>query len=223
MDTSSSSGPRDRIYELKAVAQALQRVARAEGRTLARGAALEQVARERGFRDWNALAAAAKAAASSGLASRASWEDIDAPLPGLPMRFHRAGDQRYAAVSELMRWAQQLEYIGTKVPEDDRRHLIDLVGGDIPYVFVLEEDRRYQLCGRGYVMIQGVLFDRAQLKRSGVVAWQAKYGTHNGSTMLSVLCNEVRESSDSLVLRQAARLVATIARIADESLAQDQR
>ncbi|WP_162577692.1 glyoxalase superfamily protein [Variovorax sp. PBL-H6] len=216
-----STHTHDSLYSLKAQAEALQVQANASGHPLKRADALEAVAKQNGFRDWNAAAAAGKAGRLVAGSDAAPWTTIDAPLPQLRLRVQRPGDQSHAAVVELMRWAKQLDYIGDHVSDDPGvGDLMAHIGGDIPYVFVRDpgrfEDDLFHLCDRGYDDIEGVVFTREQLEESGVVAWQKLRGSHDGDRMFSVVDDNLRMHSDRVELKQAARVVASIAMMADQ-------
>ncbi len=204
---------------LKLEATRLQDAARAKGTKLSRGAALEAVAKLRGYRDWNA-AAAAVAAAGADLSTGAPWRNIDAEIPSLPMRIVRAGDPGHAAVREVMRWAQQMDAIADKVADEDRASMLELVGGDVPYVFVQDghrwPDRLYRLCDRGYEPFANIAFTREQLAEVGAVAWCDFCGSHSGTDMVSVVHDEVRHTRDRVKLKQVARLLGSIAILADQ-------
>lgn len=219
---SQSSRTSDPLYGLKGQAQALQDQARAAGGTLKRADALQSVAAQNGFKDWNAVVAAAKAGRLGARPGAvAPWANIDAPLPQLPLRVTLVGDRERAAVVELMRWARQLEYIADRTSDDDNEvgDLMSHIGGEVPYVFVYDQgrfdDRLYHLCDRGYEEIDGVVFTREQLEESGVVAWQDLRGSHDGGTMFSVVDDNLRMHSNRVELKQAARVVASIAMMAD--------
>lgn len=219
---SQSSRTSDPFYGLKGEAQALQDQAKAAGGALKRADALQSVATQNGFKDWNAVAAAAKAGKLRVRPDAApTWTNIDEPLPRLPLRMTLVGDREQAAVAELMRWARQLDYIGNRASEEDDSvgDLMAHIGGEVPYVFVRDpgrfDDDHYHLCDRGYDEIDGVVFTREQLEESGVVAWQNLRGSHDGYSMFSVVDDDLRMHSSRVELKQAARVVARIAVIAD--------
>lgn len=223
MDSSSSPHSRDPLFELKAQANALQIQAKAAGRALTRSAALETVARRHGYKDWNAAAAAAKAdklvPVEPPPVPFMNWRDVDSPLPHLPMRIESAGSRERATLRELVRWAKQLDYIGTHIPEDDRRDVMSMIGGRMPYVFVRDAHRfgteLFYLCERSYDEMDGVAFTKEQLELCGVAEWHDMRGGHDGYTMFSVVDDDIRMHRDSLELKQAARVVANIALLAD--------
>ncbi len=204
---------------LKLEAARLQDAARAKGTKLSRSAALEAVAKLRGYKDWNA-AAAAVTAADADRSTDAPWLNIDAKIPSLPMRIVRAGDPGYAAVREVMRWAQQMDAIADKVADEDRASMLELVGGDVPYVFVQDShrwpDRLYRLCDRGYEPFANIALTREQLVEIGAVEWCDFCGSHSGSDMVSVVHDEVRHTRDRTRLKQVARLLGLIATLADQ-------
>lgn len=209
------------LFDLKAQASELQLQAKARGEVLKRGAALEAVARRHGFRDWNAAAAAVAVAPmlNTTLPERYPFEAVDDPLPRRPFRIRNPGDEVYDQIQELYRWAQQLEFIATKVGEDDRRAALDLVGGQRPYVFVLDPNRwtdgLFHLCDRGYDPLDGIALSLEELRSVGVAVWEERYGSHGGSDMYSVLSDDVVVSSNDVQLRQAARLLIAVALAVD--------
>jgi hypothetical protein len=222
----ASTSPRDPVFELKALASALQIQAKAANKPIARAQALEAVAHRHGYKDWNAAVAAAKAdvlaspaAPEEATVALIDWQNLDVALPQLPMRITPAGDVMRANLLELLRWARQLDYIGTKAPEDDRHDLIANIGGEVPYVFVQDAHRfgtkLFYLCDRGYEEIDGVAFTSEQLALCGVVAWQKQRGTHNGYSMFSVVDDSLRMDGSDTELRQAARVLANISLLAD--------
>jgi len=224
MDSSSTSARTSTtatLFELKAQAAELQQQAKARGEVLKRGAALEAVARRHGFRDWNAAAAAAALAPllMHALPERHAFEAVDDPLPQHPFRIRHPGDEVYDQIQELFRWAQQLEFIATRVGEDDRREALNLVGGERPYVFVLDRNRwsdgLFHLCDRGYDPLEGIALSMEELQAVGVAAWEERYGSHGGSDMYSVISDDVVMSNDDVQLRQAARLLIAVALAVD--------
>ncbi|MCK9687341.1 hypothetical protein [Scleromatobacter humisilvae] len=145
------------------------------------------------------------------------WAQLDLPLATLPKRFVKAGDETHAAVTEMMRWAKQLEYIGSKAPVEERRELLSLIGGTCPYVFTRPEGgRHYHLCHPGYAPVRGVALTYEELVASGIVAWHHAHGNHDGQKHFSVVCQNVTEATDSTVLRQAARMLANLAVFVDD-------
>ncbi len=151
----------------------------------------------------------------------AGWARLDYPLASLPMRLVKAGDETYGTVKELMRWAKQLEYIGTKVAEGERREMLSLIGGTIPYVFMRRtpDSSHYFLCHPGYAPVKGTIaLTRPQLEECGIVAWQDAYGSHDGRERLSVADNNLLESTNARLLRSAARMLANLAVYIDEHL-----
>jgi hypothetical protein len=150
-------------FALKGEAKRLRTAARAQGQELSHSAALEQVAHTHGFRDWNALSAhiAQGGSIEPPATVRLPWQDLDSPLPALPMRVIRPDElPRHGNVSELHRWARQLELIAEKVPEEDRAAMVEVMSGRLPYV--LEQSRTrwpdglFHLCDRGYEVIKGI-------------------------------------------------------------------
>lgn len=203
------------IYKLKGEAAALQAEARTRGESVSRAAALEAVAARHGFKDWNTAFATLQRADLATAAPRPAFEQIDLPLPPMPMRVRMAGDRIYAAIEETYRWAQQLEFIATHVDEPKRRDALNLVGGERPYVFVSDAsrwpDRHYRLCDRAYDPFEGLYLTRDELEVVGVAAWEQQHGCHGGGTMFSVLHDDVAISRDEVLLKKAARLLASLA------------
>lgn len=213
---------RDPLFELKAEAIALQAQAKSSSSPLTRSQALEAVARRHGYKDWNAAAAAAKADVllpPAALIALLDWRDVSTEIPGLPTRIAPARDPRRATLNELMRWAKQLDYIGSKAPEEDRHHLIAHIGGEVPYVFVKDPSRfeteLFYLCERSYDEMEGVEFNQEQLELCGAVDWHNQRGSHDGYTMFSVIDDDLRMDGSSLEFRQAARVLVNIALLAD--------
>lgn len=212
----------DLVRAMKARAEELQAQAAATGSKLKRSSALETVAHERGYRNWNAASAAAKSApARAPKRGIPLWKDLDAELPSTVLRAIYGPSSFFNSIRELMRWARQFELIATKVAQEDRRQMISLIGGSVPYVFVQDQERwsddLYRLCDRGYEPWPGIAFVREQLEVSGVVEWEAEHGDHGGRDMFSVAWNDVRESSDATTLKRLARLIASIGIVADEA------
>jgi hypothetical protein len=147
----------------------------------------------------------------------APWARIDLPLVSLPMRFVQAGDEAHETVRELMRWAEQLEYIGTIAPSDQRLELLGLIGGTTPYVFTKPGDGlHYHLCHGGYAPVKGVIaLTYEQLVASGIVAWHYAHGTHDGQKHFTVVGQNVLETTDPTMLRRAARMLANLAVFVD--------
>jgi hypothetical protein len=212
------------VFTLKGEAQAMQDAAFARGETLKRADALEAVARKRGYVDWNAALAAAKTStvppSPAATSSRYAWLEIDTELPRLPMRILHAGDRTHDPIRELMRWAEQLDSIAEHVPEEARPHMLGLIGGEVPYVFVSERTRwadgMYRLCDRGYDPFMKIAFTREQLQEIGAVGWCDHCGTHSGNDMISLVHDDVRYTRDRVKLKQLARVIAAVAILADK-------
>lgn len=208
------------IYKLKGEAAALQAEARARGESLSRGAALEAVAARHGFRDWNTACAMLELAPDTAL--RRGFEQVDQPLASMPIRIHMAGDRIYGAIQEVYRWAQQLEFIATHVDEPNRRDALTLVGGERPYAFVRDvarwSDNNYRLCDRAYDEFHGLVLTRDELDAVGVAAWEQQVGNHGGGSMFSVIHDDVITSRDDVLLKKAARLLASLALAFDAKL-----
>jgi hypothetical protein len=223
MDSSrSSSNPDSRVYQLKGEARDLRIEAKARGQDLTHSAALDAVARRYGFKDWNAAAASEVPAGATlpvSLGTRYAFEDVSAPLPKLPLRFVQSGDRNNQNIHDLYQWARQLEFIADKVDAAVRREAMLLLGAKQPYVFaqnaVRWPDRLYHLCDRSYSAIRGVAFSRDELEAIGVVAWEAQCGMHGGDDMFSVVHDGVMTSSDAVLLKRAARVVASVALAVD--------
>lgn len=207
----------DLLRALKARAGEIQARA-SSGEHTKRAAALEAAARERGFRDWNAAAAAAKAPPRN-VHPHFLWRDLDRGLPSLPMRLAQRGSRFYDSIEELMRRARQLELIANSVPKEVRREMLRVVGGRVPYVFVKDRSRwgddLYHLCDRGYQPWPGISFTHGELVAAGVDAWEAEHGSHGGGDMYSVAQDEVIVSTHPDMLKRLARLLAGIALVAD--------
>lgn len=210
------------LSQWKAQAGELQLQAVARGETLTRSHALETVARLHGFSSWNAASAAAREKKSDKTATHFAFEDIDAPLPRRPFRIRSSGDILDPYLSELYRWAKQLDFIGNRVHEDDRYDALSLIGGDRPYVFVRDANRWpdgiFHLCDRGYEALDDIALSLDELDKVGVVAWEGQYGSHGGTIMFSVIGDEVMSSRDPIVLRKAARLLVSIAAAVDTKM-----
>lgn len=213
----------DLVRALKARAGELQAQAAASGSKMKRAVALEAAAHERGFRDFNAASAAGKAAPPELAVSTSplDWRDITKPPPRLPMRLLRGPSKLYDSITELMRWAEQLDMIATNVQKDARRKMLNLIGGRVPYVFVQDRGRWvddvYRLCDRGYDPWPGIAFTRDELEAAGVVEWEEEFGSHGGGDMLSVANDDLLGTSDEASLKRLARLLASIALVADEA------
>lgn len=216
--------PVDVARACKLRADQLVAMALANGAPMKRGHALDRAARERGYRDWNAARAADKAAAASKAGTPSAgplWRDIARPLPRLPLRIHPSGSKFYYSISELMRWAQALEAIAKVDGDSARQELLEVVGGDLPYVLVRNYaewgDDVFRLCNRGYDPWPGIALNRDELSAAGVLEWHEKYGGHDGEDMFTVLTTESRYSRDVEALQRAARLLANIALVADKA------
>jgi len=207
------------VFQLKREAEQLQHQAAATGGHLKRAAALEQVARAHGFKDWNAAAATASTVAARQLDRVFAFDLVDAALPDRPMRIYTAGDlaehKIIDAIAELYRWAQQLEFIATKVSPAHRRSALSLIGGRQPYVLVRETarwpDGLFRLCDRGYDPIKGPTFTQSDLDEIGIPTWEDRFGSHGGGSTYSVINDDVCSSRDEVLLRRGARLLTAIA------------
>ena len=133
-----------------------------------------------------------------------------------------AGDPIDRSIVELLRWAGQLDFIATKVETSDRPDALALVGGQQPYVFVLDParwpDGLHHLCDRGYQPIEGVALSRAELASIGIAEWEQRYGSHGGNSMFSVINDDVSGTRDASLLMRAARLLVAIALTIDTNV-----
>lgn len=213
-------------FALKGEAKRLRAAARAQGQELSHSAALEQVAHAHGFRDWNALSAHVAQGGSIEAANALfPWQDLEAPLPKLPLRVVRPQElSRHANVSELERWARQLELIAERVPEEDRAAMVEVMSGRLPYV--LEQSRTrwpdglFHLCDRGYEAIKGVALSEQQVRKLGLPEWNEAYGQHGGTDAYNVMSDAWRNVRDAAMLKRFARLLASIA-VATDAEARD--
>jgi len=213
----------DHLFALKGEARRLREDATSRGQQLSHSAALEQVARARGFRDWNALSAEVSKAAVPSLPTPAAfaWQRLDEPLPKLPMRIIKADElPRHGSVKELMRWAQQFEFIADKVAEDDRSEAVTLVGERTPYVVEKSlsrwPDGMYHLCDRGYEVFKRIVFSEEQVQALGLPAWNEQYGQHDGDGTFTVVGDDWRYTRNAEMLKRMARLLASLAMEADK-------
>ena len=167
--------------------------------------------------------AAAKALDLKAIKLSYVWEDIQAPLATLPMRMNRRPDATHNSIKELMRWAKQIDLIADNVPDEAKREMLVNIGGKKPYVFVSEVHRfgddAYRLCTRSYSPIKGLVFTREQLETIGAVAWNKQHGTHDGDHMVSLIHDEVATTRDRTKLKMAARLLGSVAILADSEWA----
>lgn len=226
---SSSTDPRpvpqsSPIYGLKGEAKQLCAEARAQGQKLSHAAALERVAHRRGFRDWNALSAHIE----QGEGIEASvpmtflWRRLDEPLPELPIRVIAPSEmRRHSNISELMRWARQLDFIANKVAEADRAEMMAIVGERTPYVIEQSPSRwpdgLFHLCDRGYEVFKGIAFSADQVRALGLPAWNDAYGQHDGKYSFTVVGDERRRTRNEEMLKRMARLLASMAIEADKA------
>lgn len=215
----------DLASALKARAGELQAQSAASGSKMSRSAALEAAAHERGFRDWNAASAAGKSAPSkpAEMAIAPVWFLAEQPLPSLPPRFLGRPSKFYDSILELIRWAQQLETIATSVQRDARRKMLNLIGGRVPYVFVQDrarwDDDVYRLCDRSYDPWPGVAFTRDELAAADVLEWDDKFGGKGARGSFMVASDDALHTSEELMLRRLARVIAGIALHADLAFA----
>lgn len=226
--SSRAAGAVDAVRRaLKGEARHLKMAAAARGQTMPLSAAIEEVARGRGFRDWNALSAHVARGGDVMLTGnpRHPWEDLEKPLPMLPTRLIEPNQEHSrASTTEVMRWARQLEVIATKVPDESRPELVELLGERTPYVLECDSnrwpDRRFHLCDRGYTAFKGFALTREQLLALGLPAWNTAHGSHDGVLSFTVIGDDRRYSRDTTMLRHMARLLASLAREVDSGLGQ---
>lgn len=216
----------DLLRAFKARAAEIRAQAEATGEPMKQSAALEAVAKERGFRDWNAAAAAAKARPTAPQPRpQPLWRDLNRELPVLPIRFWQGESRVYEAVQELMRRAKQIELIALNVPKEARREMLTVIGGRLPYVFEQSRSRwgddLYRLLDRGYDPWKGITMTREQLVSAGVDSWNQEHGSHDGKDAFSVVSDVVGVTSDAEKLRGMARVLASIAMTLDAALAQE--
>jgi hypothetical protein len=222
--TSSSAGvvSPSLVFTLKGEAKQLRAAARAQGQELTQGAALELVAHRHGFRDWNALSAHAAQGGNINGPALFPWQDVAQPLPTLPMRIIEAHQRpTHLSVTELLRWARQLELIAANVAEENRSEMVDLIGARRPYVLERNlkrwPDGLFHLCDRGYEPFKGVALSDAQLHALGLPAWNEAYGQHGGEDAFTILGDDLRYARSAVMLKQMARLLASIALEADKT------
>lgn len=222
--TSSSAGTvsPSSVFALKGEAKQLRAAAQAQGKELTQGAALELVAHRHGFRDWNALSAYVAQGGAIKSAASFPWQDVGQPLPTLPMRIIKAHQRpTHLSVTELLRWARQLDLIAVNVAEENRSEMVDLIDARLPYVLERNlkrwPDGLFHLCDRGYEPFKGVALSDGQLLALGLPAWNDAYGQHGGEDAFTVLGDDLRYARSEEMLKQMARLLASIALEADKS------
>lgn len=155
--------------------------------------------------------------------SRFLFDAVDSALPTRPIRLFTVDDlsqhKVMDAISELYRWAQQLEFIATKVAVEHRRDALNLIGGQQPYVLLREHarwpDGNFRLCDRCYDPVKGPTFTLSDLEEMGAVEWEARYGSHGGSGAYSVINDDVIASRDATLLRRGARMLVGMANRVD--------
>lgn len=227
MDSPSSDPgpvqPRGPAHALKGEARRLREEARSKGQELSHAAALERVAHLRGFRDWNGLSAhIAKGAGQEVPVATFAWQRLDEPLPKLPTRILKPSElKRHSSVTEVMRWARQLEFIADKVAEGDRGEMMELIGERTPYVLERSNSRwpdgLYRLCDRGYDVFKGLTFSDDQVLALGLPTWNDTVGQHDGNGSFTVVGDALRHTSNEKRLKQMARLLASLAMEADRA------
>lgn len=213
------------VRAMKTCATELQTAAKARGEGMTRSAALEAVAHERGYRDWNAAVAAAKTTDEARRRPKPLdaflWRDIDRPLPLPAFALYEGGSRMYDSIRELMRWAGQVDLIAESLPEANRPKLLHGAGSEIPYVFVQDHGRWgddiYRLCDRSYSPWKGIAFTRDELAAAGVPEWEKEHGNHGGDDMFSVAWDEVMATRSATTLKRLARIVAGIGLVAMEA------
>lgn len=217
----------DPLFALKGEARRMRTEAQALGEELTHSAALERVARRKGFRSWNALSAhVAEGGCLTPVAPAYCWEQLSAPLARLPMRIVKAAQRmRHKNITEVMRWARQLELIATKVAEEDRAEMVDVIGDRVPYV--LEQSRSrwpdglYHLCDRGYTEFKGFTLSQEQVDALGLEDWNDTYGSHDGGDTFTIIGDDWRYTKKADMLQRMARLLATMALEADNTFHAD--
>lgn len=213
----------DLVRALKARANELQAQAAASGGKMKRSAALEAAAHQRGFRDFNAASAAGKSTRSKPAIAGPSphWRDIEQAMPPLPIRLLRRPSKLYDSVLELRRWAEQLDMIAANVPREARRKMLNLIGGRVPYVFVQDRGRWgddvYRLCDRGYDPWPAIAFTRDELAAADVIEWDEEFGGHGARDSFMVASDNALHTSDETSLKRLARLLASVAVVADQA------
>ena len=216
--------PADPTFALKGEARQLRAEAHAQGQELSHAVALERVAQRRGFRDWNALSAhlAQGNCLDAPTPVSFAWQRLDEPLPTLPARLLQPSELRHRGTfTELMRWARQMEFIADKVAESDRRELVELIGERTPYVLERSlarwPDGLYRLCDRGYDVFKGLSISEDQVQALGLPAWNEAFGQHDGNGSYTVVGDGLRFARDVKMLKQMARLLASVAIEADRA------
>jgi len=215
--------PPDAVFALKGEARQLRADALAQGRQLSHAAALEELALSKGFRTWNALNAhASQAGAASQRPQVFPWQQLDQPLPELPLQFVKPHElRRSESITELMRWARQMEFISTKVAPDDRPESMELIGNRVPYV--LEQSRSrwpdglFHLCDRGYDAFKGIALTGEQIHSLGLPEWNDEFGQHGGNDSFTLLGDDWRYTRKEDMLKRMARLLASIALVVNST------
>lgn len=169
----------DPLYHLKSKARALAAAAKLAGTPITHSRALEQVARELGFADWNACAAHAKAQTVPALPDLPFHPvpvdadlSVDLKLPGGTLKFRSAG----SASDRLLDWAERVDTLARNSTPDTLPRLIRVLGpGDYPYACARRvagyTDEFFRVVNRGYQPVERLLLSEAELEELGVKAW----------------------------------------------------
>jgi len=114
-----------------------------------------------------------------------------------------------------------MEFIANKVDESDRAEMMELIGDRTPYVIERSASRwpdgLYRLCDRGYEVFKGFTFSHDQVAGMGLPAWNDEFGQHDGRGSYSVIGDALRYTQNGEMLRQMARLLASLALEADRA------
>lgn len=147
--------------------------AREAGVQLSHSQALEEVARQHGFHDWNTCSARLP---RSGEVPRSRYfEPIEDPLFVMPLTSDREALRVYRAVKDISAWAIRLDVMADNGTDDGFRALLGAVGMPRPYVFEKNRGRwpdgRLWLVDRSYDEFDGFAFSDQELAELGFESW----------------------------------------------------
>ncbi len=212
------------LFVLKKQARDRVNAAKAAGQALTHSAALEQVARQLGFKDWNACAAHASRQEAAVIPAPADtgdaladddFEELHIPFsPPWHIGEEKEVRQLRESVTALFTWARRLETVADKAPESEYSAFLGLVDAAIPYLFEQNRGRwpdgLFHLVDRAYIPFKRVAFTWDELQAMGAVTWSDRTASGTSSDGVTVMDDDFRMYPTRAGLKRLARLLVVI-------------
>lgn len=207
------------LFSLKGEARHLVENARATGNPISHAQALERVARQRGFANWNACSA------------HFSDKPMRQPVPRTLEDFDELEDPAFwfsanqmgglsRSVGDLSAWARRLDLLADSTDPGAYTQMIALMGERKPYMFERNRGRwsdgKFHLVDRGYEPYKHVAFTEEELERLGFKEWANSRYSSGVDDGYFAMDDQFGRRADPVGLKWLARMLMAVARMVYE-------